>query len=216
MRKSPAKPKDIGASLFGKGRRKVLGVLFSRPEQPMYLREIIGAVGSGQGQVQRELEQLHRAGLVLREKRANLVYYRPNPDAPIYDELKAITFKTFGVADVLRELLKPMAKRIAVAFIYGSVARQEDTARSDIDVMIVGDVKFSDVVLALSGAQKRLRREINPSVYSKVELRAKLKEKGGFLDRVMVGTKLFLIGNDDDLGQLVENRKAKAPPADAR
>ena len=216
MRKSPAKPKDIGASLFGKGRRKVLGVLFSRPEQPMYLREIIGAVGGGQGQVQRELEQLHRAGLVLREKRANLVYYRPNPDTPIYDELKAIAFKTFGVADVLRELLKPMAKRIAVAFIYGSVARQEDTARSDVDVMVVGDVKFSDVVLALSRAQVRLRREINPSVYSKAELRAKLKEKGGFLDRVVAGTKLFLIGNDDDLGQLVKNRKAKASPADAR
>lgn len=209
MRKSPAKPKDIGASLFGKGRRKVLGVLFSRAEQPMYLREIIGAVGGGQGQVQRELEQLHRAGLVLREKRANLVYYRPNPAAPIYDELKAITFKTFGVADVLRALLKPLAKRIVVAFIYGSVARLEDTARSDIDVMVVGDIKFSAVVLALSGAQERLRREINPSVYSKAELRAKLKEKGGFLDRVMAGTKLFLIGNDDDLGQLVENRKAK-------
>jgi len=208
MRKSPAKPKDIGASLFGKGRRKVLGVLFSRPEQPMYLREIIGAVGSGQGQVQRELEQLHRAGLVLREKRANLVYYRPNPDAPIYDELKAIAFKTFGVADVLRELLKPLAKRIAVAFIYGSVARQEDTARSDVDVMVVGDVKFSDVVLALSRAQVRLRREINPSVYSKAELRAKLKEKGGFLDRVVAGTKLFLIGNDDDLGQLAGHRQA--------
>lgn len=216
MRKSPSKLKDIGASLFGKGRRKVLGVLFSRPEQPMYLREIIAAVGGGQGQVQRELEQFHRAGLVLREKRANLVYYRPNPDAPIYDELKAIAFKTFGVADVLRDLLKPLAKRIAVAFIYGSVARQEDTARSDVDVMVVGDVKFSDVVLALSRAQERLRREINPSVYSKAELRAKLKEKGGFLDRVMAGTKLFLIGNDDDLGQLVENRKAKASPADAR
>lgn len=216
MRKSPSKPKDIGASLFGKGRRKVLGVLFSRPEQPMYLREIIAAIGGGQGQIQRELEQLHRAGLVLREKRANLVYYRPNPDAPVYEELKGIAFKTFGVADVLRDLLKPLAKRIVVAFIYGSVARQEDTARSDIDVLVVGDVKFSDVVLALSGAQERLRRAINPSVYSRAELRAKLKEKGGFVDRVMAGTKLFLIGNDDDLGQLVENRKAKASPADAR
>lgn len=106
----------------------------------------------------------------------------------------------------LRELLKPLAKRIAVAFIYGSVARQEDTARSDVDVMVVGDVRFSDVVLALSGAQERLRREINPSAYSKAELRAKLKEKVAFVDRVMGGTKLFLIGNDDDLRQLVENQ----------
>jgi predicted nucleotidyltransferase len=214
--KASRKSKDIGASLFGEGRRKVLGVLFTRPDEPMYLRQIIAAVGGGQGQVQRELEQLHRAGLVLREKRANLVYYRPNPSAPIYEELKAIAFKTFGVADVLRERLKPLAKRIAVAFIYGSVARQEDTARSDIDVMVVGDVEFSEVVLALSRTQERLRREINPSVYSRSELRAKLKEKGGFLERVMSGTKLFLIGNDDDLGQLVENRQAQTSPADAR
>jgi predicted nucleotidyltransferase len=216
MGRTSPKSKDIGATLFGKGRRKVLGVLFTRPEEPMYLRQIIAAAGAGQGQVQRELEQLHRAGLVLREKRANLVYYRPNPDAPIYEELKAIVFKTFGVADVLRERLKPLAKRIAVAFIYGSIARQEDTARSDIDVMVVGDVEFSEVVLALSRAQERLRREINPSVYSRSELRAKSKEKGGFLDRVMSGAKLFLIGNDDDLGQLVENRPAQASPADAR
>jgi predicted nucleotidyltransferase len=182
----------------------------------MYLREIIAAVGSGQGQVQRELEQLHRAGLVLREKRANLVYYHPNPDAPIYEELKAIAFKTFGVADVLRELLKPLAKRITVAFIYGSVARQEDTAKSDIDVMVVGDVKFSDVVLALSVAKERLRREINPSVYSKAELRAKAKERGGFVGRVIAGSKLFLIGTGNDLGQLIEDRKAEASRADAR
>ena len=210
MRKSPAKIKDVGATLFGEGRRRVLAVLFSRPDQPMYLREIIAAAGSGQGQVQRELERLHRAGLVLREKRANQVYYRPNPNAPIYEELRAIAFKTFGVADVLRDLLRPLAKRIAVAFIYGSVARREDTAKSDIDVMIVGDLKFSEAVLALSSAEERLRRQVNPNVYSKPQLRAKLKEKGGFVVRIMAEPKLFLIGNDNDLGQLAGNRKAQS------
>ena len=209
MRRSPRKIKDIGATLFGQGRRKVLAVLFSRPDQPMYLREIIAAVGSGQGQVQRELESLHRAGLLLREKRANQVYYRPDPNAPIYEELKAIAFKTFGVVDVLREMLQPLARRIAVAFIYGSVARREDTAKSDIDVMIVGDIKFSEAVLALSAAEERLRRHVNPNVYSKAELSAKLKEKGGFIERVMEEPKFFLIGNDDDLGQLAGYRQAQ-------
>lgn len=209
MPKSRRKIKDIGATLFGRGRRKVLAVLFSRPDQPMYLREIIAAAGSGQGQVQRELESLHRAGLVLREKRANQVYYRPDPNAPIYEELKAIAFKTFGVADVLRDLLQPLARRIAVAFIYGSVARREDTAKSDIDVMIVGDIKFSEAVLALSAAEERLRRPVNPNVYSKAELRAKLKEKGGFVERVLGEPKFFLIGNDDDLGQLAGHRQAQ-------
>lgn len=209
MPKSSQKIKDLGATLFGQGRRKVLAVLFSRPDQPMYLREIIAAAGSGQGQVQRELESLHRAGLVLREKRANLVYYRPDPNAAIYEELKAIAFKTFGVADVLRDLLKPLASRIAVAFIYGSVARREDTAKSDIDVLIVGDIKFSEAALALSAAEERVRRHVNPNVYSKAELRAKLKEKSGFIERVMAEPKLFLIGNDDDLGKLAGHRQAQ-------
>lgn len=204
------KAKDIGASLFGKGRRNVLGLLFTHAGEPMYLREIIAAVGGGQGQVQRELENLLRAGLIRREKRANQVYYSPNPEAPIYEELKAIAFKTFGVADVLRNLLRPLARRIAVAFIYGSVARREDTAKSDIDVMIVGDIKFSEAVLALSSAEERLRRQVNPNVYSKPQLRAKLKEKGGFVVRIMAEPKLFLIGNDDDLGQLAGYRKAQS------
>lgn len=175
----------------------------------MYLREIIATIGGGQGQVQRELENLHRAGLIRREKRANQVYYSPNPDAPIYEELKAIALKTFGVADVLRALLEPLADRITVAFIYGSVARGEETARSDMDVMIVGNVGFSDAVLALKPAEERLRRNVNPSVYSMKELRARLREKGGFLQRVMEGPKLFLIGNDRDLGQLTGHRTAQ-------
>lgn len=203
------KVKDIGSSLFGRGRSRVLGLLFTRPE-PMYLREIISAVGGGQGQVQRELENLHHAGLVRREQRANQVFYSPDPGAPIYEELRAIAFKTFGIADVLRELLRPLASRITVALIYGSIARAEETARSDVDVLIVGDIKFSEAVLALEPAEERLRRSVNPNVYSKSEFRAKLREKGGFLQRVMNEPRLFLIGGDHDLGQLAGHRKAEA------
>jgi len=187
----------------------VLGLLFTRAE-PMYLREVIAAAGGGQGQVQRELENLHRAGLIRREQRANQVFYSPNPDTPIYEELKAIAFKTFGVADVLRELLLPLAPRITAAFIYGSIARGEGTARSDVDVLIVGGIKFSDAVLALEPAERRLRRSVNPNVYSKSEFRSKLREKGGFLQRVIGEPRLFLIGGDHDLGQLAGHRKAEA------
>ena len=206
----PRKARDIGASLFGKGRRNVLGLLFTRPGEPMYLREIIAAVGGGQGQVQRELENLHRVGLIRREKRANQVYYSPNPDAPIYEELRAIAFKTFGVADVMRDLLRPLIRRIAVAFIYGSMASAQDTAASDVDVMIVGDVKFGEAVIALKPAEERLRRHVNPSVYSEREFRSKICEKGGFIERVIGGPKLFLIGNDHDLGKLAGHRTAQS------
>ena len=203
------KARDIGTTLFGKGRRNVLGVLFTRPG-PMYLREVIAAVSGGQGQVQRELDNLLRAGLIRREKRANQVYYSPNTDAPIYEELKSIALKTFGVADVLKDLLKPLTTRVTAAFIYGSVARGEETARSDVDVMIVGDVKFSDAVLALQPAEQRLRRNVNPSVYSMAEFRIALREKNAFLQRVVEEPKVFLIGSDRDLGKLAGDRKTEA------
>ena len=204
-----ARSKNIGSTLFGKGRSRVLGVLFTRTE-PMYMREIIAAVGGGQGQVQRELENLHRAGLVRRERRANQIYYSPDRAAPIYEELKAIAFKTFGVRDVLCERLQGLRSKIDVAFIYGSVARAEETARSDVDVLIVGAIKFSDAVLALKPAEEALRRSINPNVYSAREFRAKLREKGGFVQRVMGETKLYLIGGDHELGELAGHRKAQA------
>lgn len=203
------KNNDISSSLFSKGRRRVLAALFTRPDQPRYMREIIAVAGVGQGQVQRELAQLHRAGLVLREKRANLVYYRPNPDAPIYEELKSIAFKTFGVADALRDALQPLAKKICVAFIYGSVARGEETAHSDIDVMIIGGVKFSEATLAFAAVQTQLRREINPSVYTMAELQARMREAGGFAQRVLGGGKVFLMGNEDDLGKLAGHRQTQ-------
>jgi len=199
----------LGELLFGKARRGVLALLFGRGGQSFYLREIVDYAGAGVSQVQKELQGLVSAGLVTREQRGRQVYYRANPGSPIFEELKAIVFKTFGVTDVLREALEPLAKRIVVAFVYGSVARGEDTAKSDIDVMIVGDIKFSDAVLALSPAEERLRRQVNPSVYSKSQLRAKSKEKGGFIARVVAEPKLFLIGTPDDFGQFAGDRKAQ-------
>jgi hypothetical protein len=137
--------KDLGTALFGRGRRNILGLLFAHPDRAFYLREIIAATRAGTGQVQREMENLVSVGLVLRERRANQVHFRANAEAPVFEELKGIVAKTFGVADILRDLLAPFAQRIQVAFIYGSVARAEDTARSDIS----------------AGTRQALRRQVD-------------------------------------------------------
>jgi predicted nucleotidyltransferase len=197
--------KDLGAALFGKSRRNVLGLLFAHPDRAFYLREIIAATGSGTGQVQRELENLTDAGLVLRERRANQVYFRANPDAPIFEELKGIVTKTFGVADVLRELLAPFAERIRVAFIYGSVARAEDTARSDIDVMIVGDVMPSELVNALHDAETRLRRPVTPTIYEEPEFRDRVHAGQHFLSQVLKSPKVFLVADEHELHRLAQS-----------
>ena len=145
----------------------------------------------------------------MRSPFGNQVHYRANPACPIYEELRGILRKTFGVADILREALEPVAKQVDVAFIYGSVARGDERAASDVDVMIIGKLKFGDAVLALSSAEEKLRREVNPHVYSPREFKEKFANREPYLMRVAEGAKIFLIGTDDDLGKLAKHRSAK-------
>lgn len=210
VRRQVSAPRDIGTTLFGKGRRNVLAVLFANPGREMYLREIIEAVGTGAGQVQRELENLYRARLVLRERKGKQLYYRPDPTAPIFDELKSIVLKTFGVADVLREALAPHAREIDAAFIYGSVASEQDTAASDIDLMVVSDaIATSDVAEALAAVENRLKRKVSLLVYGRKEFRQRLRERHHFLTKVVARPRIMLIGDDHGLARLAGEKPAK-------
>jgi len=200
---------DLGTALFGSTRRKVLGLLFARPEASFYLREIITQLGTGASQVQRELQQLTQVGLLLREKRANQVYFRANPDAPIFEELKSIVRKTFGVADVLREALAKFARHIDTAFIYGSVARGEETATSDVDVLIVGSIRLSQMAVGIMAAESAIKRTVSPTIYTPKEFTAKVHAKQHFLTRVLAGPKFFLIGDQATLDALARGKTEK-------
>lgn len=194
------KKTSLGEALFTKTQRRVLGLLFGNPDRSYYANEIVRYVGAGIGAVQRELERLEAAHLVTASRIGNQKHYQANHEAPIFEELRGIVLKTFGVADHLRAALAPLAKRIRAAFIYGSVAKGADTARSDIDVMIVSDeLSFPEAIQALTKAEREIQRSINPSVYGLADWRRKLAEEGGFLQRVLVQPRIFLIGSDDDL-----------------
>jgi predicted nucleotidyltransferase len=134
------------------------------------------------------------------------VYFRANPDSPVFEELKNIMVKTGGVADVLRERLRPLAADIRVAFLFGSFAAGESHGRSDIDVMLIGSLSFADVVDALGDVQLTLRREVNPTVYPVTEFQA--KHELPFMQSVLSKPKVFLIGAEDDLEGLVGQRLA--------
>ncbi len=177
-------------------------MFFVRPEQSFYLRQIVRTAGIGQGAAQRELARWVEAGLIVRTRRGNQVNYQANTASPIFDELKGLAVKTAGVADVLREALAAMADRIRVAFIHGSMARGSENADSDVDVVVVGDVAFGDVTAAFQEAQERIGREINASVYPEDEFRKKLCAGHHFLSSTITGMKIFLIGNEGELGRL--------------
>jgi predicted nucleotidyltransferase len=182
----------------------VLALLFGRPHESFYLREVVRLTGAGTGAVQRELSLLTRAGLIRREARGRQVYFTANSDAPVFPELRGLLAKTAGVADLLRAALRPFLekKMIMIAFIYGSVASGKHGPKSDVDLMVIGDLTLSALMPVLRKTQEELGREVNPTVYELREFRAKVQKDAHFLRRVVAGPKLMLIGTSDELARL--------------
>jgi predicted nucleotidyltransferase len=192
------------SGLFGKTRQAVLALLYGRADSSFYTKQILDAVKIGRGTVQRELKNLTDTGIIIREVQGRQVYYRANARCPIFDELKSIVRKTFGVADVIRQSLATNADKIRVAFIFGSVAKSTDDRRSDIDLMVVGKISFGDVVSLLTPAEQKLAREVNPVVYPIAEFKKKVKEDHHFVKTVLEDEKIFVIGDEDELRKLAE------------
>jgi predicted nucleotidyltransferase len=202
----------LAEALFGTVRGLVLALLFGQPERAFYTREIIAALNVGRGAVQRELRRLTDVGALYREKLGQEVYYRANPECPIYDELVALMRKTLGLGDVLRSALSGLADRIDVAFVFGSIARGTPDVHSDVDVMVVGAVTFAEVVAALSPTQEALGREVNPSAYATQEFRDRITRGNHFLTAILGEPKVFLIGGQDDLERLAGQEMAGDAP----
>jgi predicted nucleotidyltransferase len=195
---------SLCSGLFGKTRQAVLALLYGRADSSFYTKQILDAVKIGRGTVQRELKNLTDTGIVTREVQGRQVYYRANAQCPIFNELKSIVRKTFGVADVIRQSLETVADKIRVAFIFGSVARSADDRKSDFDVMVVGRISFGDIVTLLSPAEEKLGREVNAVVYPIAEFKQKVKEDHYFVKTVLEGEKIFLIGDEGELRRLAE------------
>ncbi len=193
---------SLSKVLFGQSRRSILALLYGHADEQFYLREIARRAGTGIGATQRELGQLTDAGLLHRLRRGNQVYYRANRENPIFEELKSILAKTSGIRDTLQEGLARLADRVKLAFVYGSIARGEEKASSDVDLMVVGNVSFQDVVAALSEIERKLGREVNPTVFGPREFREKLAAKNHFLSSVAKEKKLFVIGDESEFRRL--------------
>jgi len=197
---------ELSAALFGRTRRAVLGLLFTHPEDSFYLRELARRAGAGLGAVDREVSRLTRARIITRTARGHQVYYQANPRCPVFAEIKGLMVKTSGLAEVLQAALTPLAERIRVALVYGSFAREDYRRASDVDVMIVGDPTFAEVVAAVNPAQETLAREINPTVYSVDEFRSRLAAQNHFVKTVLRDKKIFLIGDKRELANVASQR----------
>jgi predicted nucleotidyltransferase len=206
--KTTAPAPQLVEVLFGAYRRQILALLLLHPDESFYVREIARLTNVPAGSLHRELKLLTDAGLLQRSQAGNQVRYQVNRACPIQEELAGIFRKTAGLADVLREALAPIAGKIRLAFIFGSVAQGKERATSDVDVLVVGPASFAAVVAALSRAGERLRRDVNPVVMTKGAFEAKLASRDRFVARVAREPKIFLLGDASEFAELAENRAA--------
>lgn len=190
---------SIATALFSESQSKVFRWLFGQPGRAFHLSELRRLTGLGSASLQRELNRLTDAGLVQSERIGNLRRFQANPQSPVYSELVALTRKTVGMEPLLREALLPLLPRLKAAWIFGSVARQTDTAQSDIDIMLIGEnLSLSDILAQLTPLEAQLGRKINPTCYSPADFERRRAEPDSFVNRVLSHPILSLIGNIDE------------------
>jgi predicted nucleotidyltransferase len=188
-------------ALFSETQQRVLGLVFGQPDRSYRTNELIKLADVGSGSVQRELTRLVSSGLVSRTKDGGHTRYQANRSAPIFEELATIIEKTSGVAGVVQRALEPIASKIDLAILYGSVAKREDNATSDIDVLVVSDdVALEELFEALEAAEVRLGRKVNPSLYTRSEFRSRRTAKHPFLTKVLASKHVVLLG-DENVGE---------------
>jgi predicted nucleotidyltransferase len=191
---------SLANALFSKVQQRVLALIFSHPERSFYTSEIVRHVRSGVGAVERELSKLERSGLVSVKRIGNQKHYQANSDAPIFNELRGVVEKTVGLAEPIRRSLEPHTDTIKAAFIYGSVAKQTDTAHSDIDLMVIGDdLNYSDLYAATQDAERTLQRKVNPLFLSQKDWQRKASDAGSVINKISSSPKIFVIGSEQDL-----------------
>jgi len=212
MRTSRPRADGLSATLFGLTRQQVLGLLFGRPDESFYVREIARLTGGGLGAVQRELTTLVSAGILERTVRGRQVYYQAARRGLVFEELRSIVAKTSGLAEPVRAALASLAPGVQAAFIFGSLAADGGSSESDVDLFVIGDSSLGQVVDALADAERQIGREINPVVQSAVEFSRRVAAGDHFVTRLLEAPKLYLIGDADVLGRLGAQRVADAAP----
>ena len=188
---------SLSDALFTATQQKVLGLLYGKPDQSFYVNEIARWAKVGKGSLMRELERLQRAGVLTVARQGNQTHYQANADCPIYPELLGIVRKTFGIAEQLRAALATLGGHLVWAVVYGSIAKAEAHAGSDIDLMLIGDgLHYSEVMERLMPVEERLGRTINPTLYTLADWQAKLNAGSSFVQRVEQQQKINIIGNN--------------------
>lgn len=188
-------------ALLPKTRQGILAAILLQPEKAWYVSELARRMGVPPSSLQRELQDLARAGILKSHKKGRMSYYQANMDSPVFPEMHGLLLKTAGLVDALGDALKALAAKLSVVFVYGSIASGHEQSDSDIDLMVIGTVSPAELAVPLRRAREWLNREINPTVYTSAEFNRKRAAKDHFLTQVLSKPKLFVVGSENELGK---------------
>ena len=195
--------------ITSKTKRKLLSLFLLNPEREFYLREIARLIGEQPNAVSIELKKLDKLGLVKAERKSNSIFYKTDKRSPIYDELRRVVIKTDGIGEELTKFIRK-TPGVEFAFVYGSTARGDERATSDIDLMVIGDVDPDELLEQVGRAEKSLMRELNYVIYPRKEL---TRKESGFIEGVLRDEKIMLVGDEHELKRIAEERRGKKNPA---
>lgn len=198
------------ATLFPTMRGDVLAATLSQPDKWWYLSELAHFLKTTPSSLQRELKALVDGGILQQRREGTRTYFKAETRSPLFPELRGLIEKTVGVLPTLQEVLTPLQADMACAFIYGSVARSDEHALSDVDLLVVGDVGLAELTPALRKAETRLGREVNATSYSTREFRSRVAAKDHFLSEVLRGPRQFVKGGQRDLDEIVGTPRGSA------
>jgi predicted nucleotidyltransferase len=191
---------SLADALFTPVQQRVLGLVYGQPDRSFQSGELIRLAHSGTGAVVRQLARLAASGWITVSAVGNQKYYQANKECPAFHELHGLVLKTVGLVEPIRMALSAIASKIELAFVYGSVARGETRARSDVDLMVISDrVTYPDVFDAVQQAEHALSRVIHPTVMTRREWNAQRKVRGSFAAKIIASPRIFLVGSDDQL-----------------
>jgi DNA-binding transcriptional ArsR family regulator len=196
------KPSSLDA-LFPRIRQAVLAATVMHPDHEWYLSDLAHHLKVRPSSLQRELAALVEAGILQRRRDGNRVYYQADPACPFLTDLQGLLTKTVGLVDILQHALLPFSPSFDCAFIYGSLARHEEVSTSDVDLMIIGDLRLATAAGALREAERQILRPINPTLFTREEFATRLAAGNHFLNTVMRAPKLFLKGNENELAEVI-------------
>lgn len=195
--------------LLPKIRQAILAATILQPEHWWYMSDLAKHLDVTPSSLQRELASLVEAGILRKRQDGNRVYYQPDPQCSILPELRGLLVKTSGVADVLKEMLQPFWERTAFAFVYGSIARNEETSSSDVDLMLIGNLRLTELSPVLREVEKQLGRPINPTLFNSQEFACKAEEGNHFVTTILNAPKIYLKGSNDELVAALGRQKSE-------